>query len=256
MLVKVTLILTLAICLHSSLWVDPNNSVLRDEYNRIRVIHGVNSVFKEFPFHPTRDGFDGNGSLVAEDFANLRRWGFNSIRLYIAWEGFEPQRHQYNYTYLSVLKEIVREAEEYGISILIDAHHDLYSRKYCGEGFPTWLGKVESFPAPFKVKLRYDKDGFPLKEDCMKMHFQSYYTTFDVVNFALDFFKNKDGMLDMFIEMWVKVVDYFKAEANVIGYDILNEPAGGNLWWNPYSYIGPSQENFRLLMPFYRKISV
>lgn len=62
-----------------------------------------------------------------------------------------------------------------------------------------------------------------------------------MVAFSQDFFKNKDGMLDKFIEMWLKVVDYFRDEPNVIGYDILNEPAAGNLWFNPYSYIGPNQ---------------
>ena len=62
-------------------------------------------------------------------------------------------------------------------------------------------------------------------------------------------------MQDMFIEMWLKVVEYFKNEENVIGYDLLNEPAGGNLWWNPYSYIGPSQENNRYLLPLYKRMS-
>ena len=89
----------------------------------------------------------------------------------------------------------------------------------------------------------------------MKKAFISYYTTYDVVSFTQDFYHNKHGMLDMFIEMWVKVVDYFKEQQNVIGYDILNEPAGGNLWWNPYSYIGPNQQNNHLLLPFYKKIS-
>lgn len=82
--------LTLTLC---SLSVDPERNVLRDEYNRIRVMHGVNVVYKEFPYHPVRDRFDSNGSLVEEDFVNLKKWGFNSIRLYIAWEGFEPKRH-------------------------------------------------------------------------------------------------------------------------------------------------------------------
>jgi endoglycosylceramidase len=107
---EIYLLFALIVLGASELSVDPNSNLIVDEYNRIRVFHGVNSVYKEFPYYPTRDGFDGNGSLVAEDFANLKRWGFNSIRLYIAWEGFEPKRHEYNFTYLSVLKEIVREA--------------------------------------------------------------------------------------------------------------------------------------------------
>jgi endoglycosylceramidase len=55
--------------------------------------------------------------------------------------------------------------------------------------------------------------------------------------------------------MWLKVIDYFRGETNVIGYDIINEPTGGNFWKNPYSFIGPDQNNNRLLLPFYKKIS-
>jgi len=44
----------------------------------------------------------------------------------------------------------------------------------------------------------------------MKQAFQKYYTSYDVVSFSTDFLKNKDGMLDKFIEMWLKVVDYFR----------------------------------------------
>ena len=62
-------------------------------------------------------------------------------------------------------------------------------------------------------------------------------------------------MNDKFIEMWLKVVEYFKDELNVIGYDIINEPTGGNFWKNPYAFIGPDQNNNRLLLPFYKKIS-
>jgi hypothetical protein len=29
-------------------------------------------------------------------------------------------------------------------------------------------------------------------------------------------------MNDKFVEMWIKVVEYFRGEANVIGYDVIN----------------------------------
>lgn len=54
------------------------------------------------------------------------------------------------------------------------------------------------------------------------MPFFKYYISYDVVSFSHDFFTNKNGMNDKFIEMWLKVVDYFKNETNVIGYDLLN----------------------------------
>jgi hypothetical protein len=47
--------------------------------------------------------------------------------------------------------------------VLLDAHHDLYSKKFCGEGFPGWLVASFNFPAPIKVDLRRDSEGNPLK---------------------------------------------------------------------------------------------
>lgn len=105
MIIKhIILLLAIVALSQAVLSVDTLANVIRDEHNRIRVYHGVNVVYKEFPYHPSRNGFDPDGSLVSEDFANLKKWGLNSIRLYMAWEGFEPQRLQYNYTYLEVLR--------------------------------------------------------------------------------------------------------------------------------------------------------
>lgn len=36
----------------SSLHVDTNSSLFIDQYNRTVIFHGVNVVFKTFPFHP------------------------------------------------------------------------------------------------------------------------------------------------------------------------------------------------------------
>lgn len=62
-------------------------------------------------------------------------------------------------------------------------------------------------------------------------------------------------MADKFTKMWINVVAFFKAEDNVIGYDLINEPSGANAWRNPYDLIGPSVNNNKFLLPFYKKIA-
>lgn len=47
--------------------------------------HGVNAVYKVFPFYPITDRFDYNNSLCEQDLINLRNWGMNVIRLHVAW---------------------------------------------------------------------------------------------------------------------------------------------------------------------------
>lgn len=80
-------IFTLLICLISAIKVNPENSMFVDQYNRYTIYHGVNAVYKIFPFHPDLKNFNTNYSLTEEDLSNLRNWGMNVIRLHCAWEG-------------------------------------------------------------------------------------------------------------------------------------------------------------------------
>jgi endoglycosylceramidase len=125
-------------CLAGAIRVNPNNSMFLDQYNRHTVYHGVNTVYKIHPFHPDLNTFNSNNSLTDHDFFNLRNWGMNVIRLHCAWEGVEPQKGVYNYTYIDTLREIVRMANKHGIVVLLDAHQDLFVKQFCGEGLPTW----------------------------------------------------------------------------------------------------------------------
>lgn len=61
-LLALLLMTILATCFLS---VDPTSSLLQDEHHRTRVMHGLNVVYKEFPFYPNRTVFNTNDSLVA-----------------------------------------------------------------------------------------------------------------------------------------------------------------------------------------------
>ena len=53
---------------------------------------------------------------------NLNSWGLNVIRLYVPWEGLEPIKGEFNYTLLNEIHNVVKLAEQYNISIILDAH--------------------------------------------------------------------------------------------------------------------------------------
>ena len=74
------------------------------------------------------------------------------------------------------------------------------------------------------------------------------------MKFSNDFFTNKNGMNDKFVNMWKNVVAFFKGEPNVLGYDLINEPSGANGWKNIFSMLGPGVNNNRFLLPFYKKL--
>ena len=86
------IIIPLLILSASSITVDTSNTLFLDQYGRYTVFHGVNAIMKTFPFYPVLDHFDANYSLTDIDLYNLKSWGFNMIRLHVAWEGVEPKR--------------------------------------------------------------------------------------------------------------------------------------------------------------------
>ena len=77
------LIFLFGLCLN--LKVDTANSLFLDQYGRYRVYHGVNAVYKIFPFHPDLTNFNSNYSLTDHDLYNLKHWGMNAIRLHCSW---------------------------------------------------------------------------------------------------------------------------------------------------------------------------
>lgn len=68
-----------------SIKVDTENTLFVDQYNRYTVYHGVNVIFKTDPFYPELEHYSSNFSLTDGDLYNLRSWGFNMIRLHVAW---------------------------------------------------------------------------------------------------------------------------------------------------------------------------
>ena len=85
-LILLALIFTLC-CITRSIKVDSNTTLFVDQYGRYRIYHGVNAVYKTYPFHPNLADFSTNYSLTDHDLYNLKHWGMNVIRLHAAWEG-------------------------------------------------------------------------------------------------------------------------------------------------------------------------
>jgi len=122
--------------------IENSTHLFRSSDGRARLFHGVNVVQKAFPWHPSLGEFDAHNSLNHLDMANLRKWGFNAVRLGVMWPGVEPTPGVYNYTYLAVMRRIVAELDLYGIATIIDFHQDVLSQQWCGEGVPGWLHQL------------------------------------------------------------------------------------------------------------------
>jgi len=62
-------------------------------------------------------------------------WGFTFVRLLVTWEAVEHKGPgDYDEKYLSYLDKVVGIMNEYGISVFIDPHQDVWSRWTGGDG--------------------------------------------------------------------------------------------------------------------------
>jgi hypothetical protein len=88
-------------------------------------------------------------------YANVARWGFNSVRLAVSWANLEPAaptvvggrlRHHFNAGYVAALDGIVRGFARRHVAVILDMHQNDWSpafargsTRWLGAGLPAWL---------------------------------------------------------------------------------------------------------------------
>ena len=255
-----------------SYYFDINNTFVRLDDGRYAIFHGVNVVVKLPPFIPDTEKFDPYISFTDKDIEILKRLGINLVRLGIIWESIEYSEGQYNSTHLEKMSEIVDKLEKNDITVIIDAHQDMFSRLFCGEGAPKFYTEKLTYAKNCNTNLisrffgllsaciplskhnwRYDENGYPLIEDCVAGSFIDYHKCPELMSIYDSFFKNESGVLDAFVEFWKFVAEKFKGRKNVLGYDIWNEPWASNLWTDLKSLI-PGYIDNHILINFYSHI--
>lgn len=231
--------------------VDGNDIV--DEYGRQRVFHGVNVVYKSAPYIPMTHRFDANLSFVREDAELLHTMGLNIIRLGVMWAGVEPIQGRYDETYIDKLQTIVRTCADYNISVLLDAHQDIFSERFCGEGVPLWAAANDTwFPAPLHWPYALDPDHhLPLPELCERLPWVDYHFTHATAAAYETLYTTE--LADAFAEFWAYLADVFHGAPNILGFELLNEPFAGDVYLHP-SLMLPSFADDTRLLPFYDRV--
>jgi endoglycosylceramidase len=246
-----------------------------DSHGRARVFHGVNAVSKEWPWYPPRQGFDTSSTLSEQDMALMRSWGFNVLRLGVMWPGVEPEKGKVDQAYLDVMESITTDAAKYGIYTLLDAHQDVGSRRFCGEGFPEYyvdemlanassaMAKAAAFPFPVHSDpFPVNASGMPYITDCLRENFGDFYGSAKVGAMFAELYRNGTQFNQGFHRYWAAVVGRFAKQPQVLGYELLNEPPGQCLLGDPHcretdrsplKYDAWTEESF--LAPLYRSLA-
>lgn len=187
--------------------------------------------------YPPSDKFDAQNSLDKQTIENLRKWGFNVVRLGVMWPGVEPEKGQIDSDYLSAVAKLSLSLAEEGVYTLADLHQDVGSRHFCGEGFPehyvealladpdSQLSRVASFPAPLG-SIAKNGSGFPELDACLKRQFSNFYSTYQVGALWSELYRNGSDLRQGFRKFWAAVAETFKDSPQLLAYELLNEPSG------------------------------
>jgi len=134
-----------------------------DEFGRTLLLRGVNlGGSSKVPTRPNgathnREGFfehrvvsfiDRPFPLAEADehFRRLRAWGYTLLRFLVTWEAVEHAGPgHYDQDFLDYLRQVVEKAGDYGFSVIIDPHQDVWSRFSGGDGAPGWTLEAAGF---------------------------------------------------------------------------------------------------------------
>ncbi|XP_004343119.1 endoglycoceramidase [Capsaspora owczarzaki ATCC 30864] len=235
------------------------NSRLADSDGRERYFHGLNVVFKGPPYIPIIDSFDPYLSFSQQDVDALTSFGLNAIRLGVMWPGVMPQDGVFNETYLDQMQRILDMAAASNMYALVEVHQDCFSEKLCGEGAPWWAVQVDpltpAFPLPFAEPYAIDPTtGLPSPADCAKLSWSDYQFSAASADAYQNLYNVGSHANYGFSTHWNRVVQRFKNQTNLLGYELLNEPFAGNLYKDPELMV-PGVADRRNLQPFYDNLN-
>lgn len=230
-----------------------------DETGRVLIFHGVNlSGSSKVPFTPNgathlQEGFFDHRDVsfigrpfpldqAHEHFSRLKAWGFKLLRFLVTWEAIEHAGPgQYDEAYLDYLHEVLRLAGEYGFSVIIDPHQDVWSRFSGGDGAPGWtleavgfhLDRIQETGAA--ILHQFHGDPFPQMiwpTNGARLAAATMLTLFFGGNdFApktrIDGKPVQEYLQGHYIAAFQRVAERVKDLDCVIGYESFNEPLSG-----------------------------
>jgi endoglycosylceramidase len=150
-------------------------------------------------------------------FDPLPGWGLNAVRLLFTWEAYEPQPGQFDDSYLAYYQSAIEAAWARGLYVVVDFHQDGFSRHLaggCGDGFPAWA-------IPASVTQAAPDNGAGCAD------WSTRVLSDPGVQAAWDaFYSDAYGARTAYLAMIGRVAGALAGEPGVIGYDMVNEPAG------------------------------
>ncbi len=166
---------------------------------------------------------------TAADYLRIRsEWGMNAIRFVMTWSAVEPTEGVYDDVYLDGVAERLGWAQDYGLSVILDMHEDVYGEGFGFDGAPKWSCDAARYAAFVPQNPWFLSTTDPNVEACV----DNFYTSAD--------------MQARFVAAWRHVAEKLGAAPAVVGLDVLNEPE-----WGSYSIFDFEPDR---LAPMYTRV--
>ncbi len=238
-------------------------SQFKDEFGRTLMLRGVNlGGSSKIPYRPNgathlQEGFfdHRNVSFVGrpfpldeadEHFRRLRTWGLTFLRFLVTWEAIEHAGPGiYDQEYLDYLRAVIEKAAEYGITVFIDPHQDVWSRFTGGDGAPGWTLEAAGLDITHLCETgaalvhQFHCDPFPhniWSTNEGKLATATMFTLFFGGNDFAPQVKVEGEPVQEFLQRhYIQAIQQaalrLRDLPNVIGYDSMNEPLKGYIGW-------------------------
>jgi len=181
-----------------------------DDAGREVILRGANAGERTVlpPFIPFDPSPDFNTAL--DRYADkIQALGFNVVRLLLSYDAAEPERGQYDEAYLKKYDQMVSAMGKRGLRVIVNAHQDLFSRRFCGDGFPDW-----ALPAKYRDR--------PQRSDCSLWGIR--YFSYPVAKSYDRLWLNQDKVQDSYVAFFQMLAIRYQNEPAVIGFEPFNEP--------------------------------
>lgn len=224
---------------------------IRDAAGRVRFFHGVNAVWKSKPYYPPSSIYAAPFAVPPEesffderDGQFLAENGLNSVRLGSLWVGAEPEKDFFDEAYLDRIQELVRMLGDYGVTVVVDSHQDMYNQRFDGEGFPDWATHNS-------VALPGAEVPVPPTNCC---GFPANYFTPAVMRAFDNLWFDAFGLWGEYRDFWRHTAERFAGEPNLLGYGLFNEPWPGTQVATCANPLSCPLFDVLFLQPFYENV--
>ncbi|MGY2701026.1 glycoside hydrolase family 5 protein [Nocardioides sp. HB32] len=194
----------------------------------IRTEHGAQVLLRGVNVNQVGEYFQASPDLAptvpltADDFHDIARLGFNSVRLIVSWSALEPTPGAYDTAYVARIRQAVRWAASYGLYVVLDMHQDAYG---------IAVDTPQDVTCPKGTVPNNGWDGAPewatITDGASTCRPGERELAPAVIHAWQHFWDDTDGIQAHLVETWGRLAQDFARTRAVAGFDLLNEPGFG-----------------------------